>query len=153
MKHSTMTAFMCAALACAALGTAIACGGDSTKTPPAPAPKQRPEPPEDFKNKSNPLVGKPEAVEAGKALFTTAAGNCFTCHGPEGRGDGAAGKGLPIAPGNLRDKDLQAMSDGYLFFRITEGGAAIGSAMPAHKHLTDDQRWQLVAFIRSLGVE
>ncbi len=46
------------------------------------------------------------------------------------------------------------ISDAYIFWRITEGGTMepFNSAMPPWKDiLSEDQRWELVSFIRSLS--
>jgi mono/diheme cytochrome c family protein len=49
---------------------------------------------------------------------------------------------------------LSSLSDGYLFWRISKGGAIepFNSAMPAwESSLTEDQRWQVVTYIRTLS--
>jgi mono/diheme cytochrome c family protein len=110
------------------------------------------DPPQEFANLTNPFAGDTAAAEAGKETFNT---NCATCHGPEGQGDGPASTGLDPQPANLADGMMMGgLSDGYLFWRITKGGAMepFNSAMPAWEAaLTEEQRWQLVSFIRSLS--
>jgi mono/diheme cytochrome c family protein len=55
------------------------------------------------------------------------------------------GKLLP--PTNLASRMVQANSDGELFWKITNGR----SPMPAHRvRFEDAQRWQIVAFLRTL---
>lgn len=41
--------------------------------------------------------------------------------------------------------------DGYLIWAIGEGGAQIGSAMPAFKDsLSEADRWRIIRFLRTL---
>ena len=110
------------------------------------------DPPEEFVSLTNPEAGHDEAIAAGKELYTT---NCLTCHGPEGKGDGEGAVNLDPKPANLSDGAMMAdLSDGYLFWRISKGGAfePFNSAMPAwEQSFTEDQRWQLVTYVRSLS--
>jgi mono/diheme cytochrome c family protein len=110
-----------------------------------------PEPPAEYASLANPLTGDKQAIAAGADLF---ARNCAACHGDLGRGDGPAGVSLNPAPANLGNPDLNAaMSDGFIYWRIREGGLGppFNSAMPAWKGLLDENEiWQLAAFIRSL---
>ena len=72
---------------------------------------------------------------------------CRTCHGETGQGDGAAGSGLNPKPANFHRKKIQSQSDGALFYKISTGRGP----MPTFKNsLTEEQRWQLVAYIRKL---
>lgn len=78
---------------------------------------------------------------------------CATCHGDGGMGDGPGGVALDPAPAAIAHTS-QMMGDDYLFWRISEGGAAdpFNSAMPAWQEgLTEAQRWELVAYVRALG--
>lgn len=94
---------------------------------------------------ANPLAGKQEAANAGKALF---AGTCMPCHGVAGKGDGPAAVALNPRPANLSDPALTGQSDGAIFWKISEGHLA----MPPWKQvLSETQRWQLVNFIRVLS--
>lgn len=82
---------------------------------------------------------------------------CGTYHGPEGKGDGPAAEGLDPKPASLADTQMMAeLSDGYLFWRVSEGGIIepFNSAMPPRKDiLTEEQRWEAISFIRTLGDE
>jgi mono/diheme cytochrome c family protein len=55
----------------------------------------------------------------------------------------------------LADQDMMmSMSDGYIFWRVSEGGAMepFNSAMPAWKSVyNEEQIWKLIAFVRTLG--
>jgi mono/diheme cytochrome c family protein len=95
--------------------------------------------------------GAPTAadVDAGKRIY---ASNCAQCHGPEGLGDGEAGKGLSPPPADVaRSSKLPIATDAYLYWTIAEGGAPVGSAMPPFKTVLDETRIsQVVAYLRGL---
>ena len=71
-----------------------------------------------------------------KQIFAT---RCTPCHGPEGRGDGPASKGLTPPPRDFGDAAWQqATTDDHLEKIIQYGGAAVSKspAMPANPDLT-----------------
>lgn len=80
--------------------------------------------------------------------------NCAKCHGAGGKGDGPAGKLLKTKPADWTDKAAMGkLSDNDLFNVIKNGGGSVGKSklMPAWKDkLSDQQIWDVVAFIRSL---
>jgi mono/diheme cytochrome c family protein len=84
----------------------------------------------------------------GKALF---AQNCATCHGPEGLGDGAAGKGLNPKPRNFTEK--AAWKNGTrvedIYKTLDEG--IKGSSMVSYNYLSKKDRMALVHVVQSLG--
>lgn len=83
--------------------------------------------------------------ERGRTLF---AKHCASCHGPDGQGDGSAGRDLDPPPDNLRDPQIAQRSDAKLFRQITRGRRP----MPSFgRLLSDDDRWTLVAFVKSLA--
>ncbi len=86
----------------------------------------------------NPLRGQPAAIEAGKTSY---ASHCAACHGVSGEGTGNV---PPLAHGAL-----QGVADGAVFWYITKGGPQNG--MPSWAALPDQERWQLVTFIKSLS--
>ena len=81
----------------------------------------------------------------GRKLY---ASYCASCHGDKGKGDGLAGMTLKPRPANFKKDALQAQSDGAIFWKITEGRAPMAAYKGA---LTEEQRWQLVNYIRQLG--
>ena len=99
--------------------------------------------PTEFTGQTNPYG--PEAAGEGAEHYRV---YCSSCHGDTGLGDGIAGGSLEPVPANLAE--LQAsVEDDYLFWRIRAGKD--GTAMVAWKGiLTDEQIWQVVAFIRTL---
>ncbi len=79
---------------------------------------------------------------------------CASCHGKEGRGDGPVAAGLAHKPADLTNHFHNAPGDGdgYLFWRISEGGQvppfnAMQSAMPSFKHLSEDDRWAILTYV------
>jgi mono/diheme cytochrome c family protein len=110
------------------------------------------DPPGEYAQLTNPFAGDAAAIAAGQIIFNT---NCVSCHGPQGQGDGLAAAGLNPKPANLADRQmLDGLSDGYLFWRVSEGGAMapFNSAMPSWKAvLSEEQRWHVISFVRSLG--
>ncbi|MGD1093679.1 MAG: c-type cytochrome [Bryobacteraceae bacterium] len=93
--------------------------------------------PEKARSKHNPFEGDPEAAAAGKKLFEQ---HCAECHGPTA--DGA--KRGP----HLRAAEVQQATPGETFWVITNG--VVRHGMPAWSKLPEPQRWQIVAFLRSL---
>jgi glucose/arabinose dehydrogenase len=85
----------------------------------------------------NPVVGQPAAVAVGAKLY---AANCAACHGATGQGTG----NIPA----LSQGPTQAAPDGEVFWFITTGSVANG--MPAWGNLSEQQRWQMVAYLKSL---
>ena len=95
--------------------------------------------------KVNPLKGDAAATAEGKKIYDA---NCAICHGMKGMGDGVAAAGLSKPPANHSSAAVQKLTDGAIFWKITEGN----SPMPAYKAVyTDAQRWQLVNYIRTLA--
>ena len=99
--------------------------------------------PAEFAGQANPLGA--DAAAAGADVFRN---NCEACHVRQGHGDGPAGTALVPAPKNLAV--LQALAaDDYLLWRISSGKD--GTAMIGWKNvLTDEQIWEIIAFIRTL---
>jgi putative copper resistance protein D len=76
--------------------------------------------------------------------------HCAGCHGATGDGDGPAGQGLPRRPANLNAPHTAQHTAGDLFWWLSHGIPRGG--MPGFgEQLTEDQRWDLVNFVRALG--
>jgi mono/diheme cytochrome c family protein len=90
-------------------------------------------------------------AKAGRQVHVS---NCLRCHGPQGKGDGPAGKLLKTKPADWTNKQkMSGLSDDYLFKIISGGGGSVGKStlMPAFKgKLSDAQIRDVIAFIRSL---
>lgn len=134
MKKAILVLLVLTALTLAACSTNNAETESPTELAPVPA---------EYAGKTNPMG--PEAAGSGADLFNT---NCSVCHGPQGHGDGPAGASLDPAPKNLPELSKVAEDD-YLFWRISTGRQ--GTSMSAWKGiLSDEQIWQVIAYIHSL---
>lgn len=101
--------------------------------------------PDSAKNKKNPVAVNYGSVDAGKIIYIK---NCYDCHGKKGRGDGPKSGDLDKPPQDFTKENTQKQTDGALFWKITEGR----KPMPSFKKdLTEEQRWQVIIYIRTLG--
>ncbi|HEY8782511.1 MAG TPA: cytochrome c [Mucilaginibacter sp.] len=92
----------------------------------------------------NPLAGNSSVLADAKTLYMT---NCAPCHGNKGKGDGPAAQALVPKPADHTSTAVQAETDGSLFWKLSEGR----NPMPSYKKiLSDQQRWELVNYIRTL---
>ncbi|MBI4674181.1 MAG: cytochrome c [Chloroflexi bacterium] len=101
------------------------------------------------------ILDSPDAIAQGRVLFLQ---DCAACHGVRGDGRGKMRATFGPPPANFTDPVLRVQrTPQYLFWRISEGGRvepfrAQGSIMPAWKYqLSEAERWQLVAFLRTLA--
>lgn len=104
---------------------------------------------ESYRGLRNPLAPTVKNIAAGEGLYRS---HCVSCHGDHAQGDGPAAESLWPPPANLRWVLQRPMaSDGYLMWAIAEGGAALGTAMPAFEDvLSATERWKILLFLRSL---
>jgi mono/diheme cytochrome c family protein len=108
----------------------------------------RAEIPEEYGNLTNLVPADAVSLTRGEATYAL---YCTSCHGESGMGDGVAGQALDPMPAPIAQTS-QMMSDGYLFWRISEGGAHFATAMPAWEVALDEQtRWDLINYMRDLG--
>ena len=123
-------------------------GGTGSTSAPASAP-QAPSEPAAVKG----IDGDPVA---GKELYFK---HCHYCHGERGMGDGPVGIALTPHPADfVHDQKRMSQTDLELFKSITEGirkeigGEAM--TMPRWKEiLTEQERWDVLAFVRQLERE
>jgi mono/diheme cytochrome c family protein len=102
-----------------------------------------------YATKTNPLAANARTLDSGRNLFQQ---QCVRCHGVSGAGDGPDGTKLNPRPANIAASGRMPMAtDGYLFWTIAEGGAPVGSAMPAFKQtLKEDEIWKIISYLRTL---
>ncbi len=91
------------------------------------------------------LSAPQETVKRGSELYQE---QCARCHGEDGRGDGPDAAGLSAAPRAFDDQAFMAETTAADFFQAMTQG--MPPDMPAFNDLTEDDRWALAAYLRSL---
>jgi mono/diheme cytochrome c family protein len=86
----------------------------------------------------NPMDNDPNTVAAGHKLFEE---HCAECHGTSAEGTGR-GPSLLVEP-------VQKASPGAVFWILSNG--VIRHGMPDWSKLPEPERWQIVAFLKSLN--
>ena len=87
-------------------------------------------------------------IARGKAVYLTF---CAQCHGYNHDGNGTVGQSFKPLPADLRSPKVQATFEGELFKSISYG--IPGGRQPAlETTVTIDDRWHVVAFVKSLGI-
>jgi mono/diheme cytochrome c family protein len=89
-------------------------------------------------SRTNPFAGRPESISAGALVYRD---HCLQCHRENAMGDGH--KKPP-----LRSERVRTASDGDIEWFLRQGD--LGHGMPSWSNLPDAQRWQLVAYLRSI---
>lgn len=94
----------------------------------------------------NPVPASVSAIAAGKAVYHK---HCESCHGVSGDGTGDRAQELSVMPTDFTDAgEMRHLTDGELFWKITHGRRP----MPSFKDkLTETERWQVVAYIRTFA--
>ena len=85
----------------------------------------------------NPYKGQAAAATAGGGLY---AANCAACHGRSAEGTG----NIPA----LAHGRVQQAADGEIFWFISKG--AVDNGMPSWAALPEQQRWQIVTYLKTL---
>jgi mono/diheme cytochrome c family protein len=87
-------------------------------------------------------------IMKGGELYSTF---CASCHGDGGMGDGPTAASLDPVPAPVAHTSSM-LSDGYLYWRIAEGGVPFKSTMPAWKsNFSETEIWSIVGYMRALG--
>lgn len=87
------------------------------------------------------------SISDGAALFSK---NCVACHGENGRGDGPASRGLPRPAADLTLPHTGDHTAGDIFWWLGNGMPKGG--MPGFRdQLSEDERWDLINFLRALA--
>jgi len=93
---------------------------------------------------ANPFPSDEKTLATGKKVY---AGECLSCHGKTGMGDGPKAQELEKKISDLNSKKVLDQSDGALFWKISTGR----KPMPAYKKLlSDEERWAVVDYMRKL---
>lgn len=102
--------------------------------------------PEAARQMKNPIAPSAADIDAIRPLYRD---KCATCHGLTGRGDGHDASLYDPKPTDFSDAHrLGAITDGELFYKLTEGR----KPMPSFKkRLTDEQRWRMILLIRTFS--
>lgn len=102
--------------------------------------------PEEAKKRTNPIPASEAGFSAARDLYKD---KCAQCHGETGKGDGAEAKMYSVKSADFTNAEMMSkMTDGEIFYKITEGRRPMPSFK---KRLTEEQRWQLVNFLRSFS--
>jgi mono/diheme cytochrome c family protein len=96
--------------------------------------------PDEDRARTNPFARQPQAETAGKALFVE---NCAKCHGAD-----ANGRTHPPPRPSLRSERIRHATDGEIAWMLRNGDPYMG--MPQWSLLPEQQRWQIVAYLRTL---
>jgi mono/diheme cytochrome c family protein len=91
----------------------------------------------------NPKAGDAAAIAAGKTVYA----KCTACHGETGMADTPTAMALPQKPANFHHKERwDATTEGVKFWIVKNGVQGTGMAPLG---LTDDEAWQVLAYIQS----
>ncbi len=94
-------------------------------------------------------VDSSAAANAGRGIFQQ---NCATCHGTHGLGNGPNAIAIGKKPANFSRPFYKDYDDVTWFWRVSEG--VPGTRMPQWERLlTAEQRWYLVAFLKTIPRE
>jgi cbb3-type cytochrome oxidase cytochrome c subunit len=86
------------------------------------------------------------AANAGRGLYTQ---NCAACHGLTAQGNGPNSIALEKKPANFTRPFYKQYDDKFWMYRVSEG--VPGTRMPRwNEILTEEQRWYLVAYLKTI---
>jgi mono/diheme cytochrome c family protein len=92
-------------------------------------------------------ISSNEARERGRTLFSK---KCALCHGERADGRGARREGLSGKPINFHNKEWRANTSPLSVFETLSEGKR-GTSMPAWPTLSDEQKWDVVAYVLSVA--
>jgi mono/diheme cytochrome c family protein len=102
--------------------------------------------PSEAKRDTQPFPPTQENLAEGRNHF---ADHCALCHANDGSGDTEIGRNLYPKPPDMRLAETQKLTDGELFFIISNGVRLTGMPGWGDSHGSEDT-WKLVLFIRHL---
>jgi mono/diheme cytochrome c family protein len=88
-----------------------------------------------------------DARVRGRALFGK---KCALCHGERADGNGARREGLSGKPINFHNNEWRANTSPLAVFEVVSEGKR-GTSMPAWPTLTDEQKWDVIAYVLSVA--
>lgn len=91
-----------------------------------------------------------QSIKRGQAVYFTF---CAQCHGKNHDGNATVGQSFSPLPTDLRSPQVQAQSEGKIFWGISyglPGGQGRQPALATTIEVMD--RWRVVAYVKSLGV-
>jgi mono/diheme cytochrome c family protein len=91
---------------------------------------------------------EPAVIAAGKTAYQY---YCIHCHGKNFDGYGTVGQSFAPPPGDLRSQKVQSMPEGTLFKEISFG-IPDGRQPALATTVAVDDRWNAIAYIKSLGL-
>ena len=94
-------------------------------------------PPKDHA-RTNPMTGKPQALQGGAALYKD---HCAQCHGEDANG-------TKKRPPLRSERVQQQATEGDIHWLLVNGNMKKG--MPSWAKLPDQQLWQVTTYVRSL---
>ena len=90
---------------------------------------------------------EPSVIARGRAVYLT---YCAQCHGYNYDGKGTVGQSFHPLPTDLRSPQVQSKPDGELFKSVSYG-VPDGRQPALDTTITIDDRWHVIAFVKSLG--
>ena len=94
-------------------------------------------------------IRSPQARQRGQLLYRQ---NCVLCHGARGDGRGERSMGLDRRPADFTNAEWQGPDAPTRAFRAIREGVA-GSPMPAWVAFSNDETWDLVAYLTSISTQ
>ncbi|PJA78173.1 MAG: cytochrome c class I [Nitrospirae bacterium CG_4_9_14_3_um_filter_51_5] len=112
------------------------------------------------KSAKPPIEPTPETLAEGKEIFL-GRGGCVSCHGAEGKGDGAAAKNLPIQPRNFTNPKFNTYrTPGEMMWVLKNGSMGQTGRVPGtgmlpvvqpNGFISEEDGWKVLLYERSLG--
>jgi mono/diheme cytochrome c family protein len=96
------------------------------------------------------LPASPPDADAGAPIF---AQSCAPCHGVTGQGDGSEAGQLPFFPAAIGDPDVARDASPEDWFRVITEGRLTRYMPPFAGSLSEEERWNVLAYVYSLGVD
>ena len=114
----------------------------------------------DARKMKSPFEATPEILAEGKEIFL-GRGGCISCHGAEGKGNGAAASNLPIQPRNFTNPKFKKYRTlGELMWVLKNGSMGQSGKVPGTGMLpvvqpkgfiSEKEGWKVLLYERSLG--